>query len=42
MNLAELSNAFKTLQAKWQQGDIQVVSKEAMQSALMAKNKVES
>ncbi|MDE8602794.1 TolC family protein [Marinomonas sp. RSW2] len=38
MNLEQLSNAFNTLQTKWQQGDVDVVSEEAMQAAVAAQN----
>lgn len=33
MNLAQLSSAFNSLQSKWQQGELDVVSLEAMQAA---------
>lgn len=41
MDLEQLSTAFKALQTKWQQGDIDVVSEEAMQSALTTQKNAE-
>ena len=36
MNLEQLSEAFGQLQTKWQQGEVSVVSQEAMQAAVVA------
>jgi outer membrane protein TolC len=38
MNLEQLSTAFDQLQTKWQQGEVSVVSQEAMQAAVTAQH----
>jgi hypothetical protein len=41
MSLEELSTAFNNMFARWEQGDIEVISAEEMQSALAAKSVAE-